>query len=54
MDLSYAGNFLYMLLATPGEHYVVDPVMEKARAPSRHHTPVTCEVLHPPPHSKGR
>lgn len=30
MDLSYAGNFLYMLLATPGEHYVVDPVMEKA------------------------
>ncbi|OZN49998.1 citrate synthase [Gallibacterium anatis] len=28
--LSYAGNFLYMMFATPCEPYVVNPVLEKA------------------------
>merc|ERR1719502_2120130 len=29
-DLSYAGNFLHMMFATPLEPYVVDPLHEKA------------------------
>jgi citrate synthase len=29
-DLSYAGNFLHMMFATPCEEYVVNPVLEKA------------------------
>lgn len=29
-DLSYAGNFLYMMFATPCTEYIVDPVAEKA------------------------
>ncbi|WP_439242149.1 citrate synthase [Lonepinella sp. BR2474] len=29
-NLSYAGNFLYMMFATPCEPYVVNPVLEKA------------------------
>jgi citrate synthase len=29
-DLSYAGNFLHMMFATPCEPYVVSPVLEKA------------------------
>ena len=29
-DLSYAGNFLHMLFATPCEPYEIDPVVEKA------------------------
>lgn len=28
--LSYAGNFLHMMFATPAEEYVVNPVLEKA------------------------
>ncbi|HGN1706680.1 TPA: citrate synthase [Providencia rettgeri] len=29
-DLSYAGNFLYMMFSTPCEEYVVNPVLERA------------------------
>jgi citrate synthase len=29
-DLSYAGNFLHMMFATPCEEYVVSPVLERA------------------------
>ncbi|WP_426417554.1 citrate synthase [Aestuariirhabdus sp. LZHN29] len=29
-DLSYAGNFLHMMFATPCEEYVVNPVLERA------------------------
>ncbi|MBK5072451.1 citrate synthase [Budviciaceae bacterium CWB-B4] len=29
-DLSYAGNFLHMMFATPCEEYVVNPVIERA------------------------
>ncbi|MFP1761443.1 citrate synthase [Lonsdalea quercina] len=29
-DLSYAGNFLHMMFATPCEDYVVNPVLERA------------------------
>ncbi|NBM81453.1 citrate synthase [Proteus sp. G4404] len=29
-DLSYAGNFLHMMFATPSEEYVVNPVLERA------------------------
>ena len=29
-ELSYAGNFLHMMFATPCEEYVVDPVIERA------------------------
>ncbi|XNM64296.1 citrate/2-methylcitrate synthase [Escherichia coli] len=29
-DLSYAGNFLRMMFATPCEEYVVNPVLERA------------------------
>lgn len=29
-DLSYAGNFLYMMFSTPCEDYVVNPVLERA------------------------
>lgn len=29
-DLSYAGNFLYMMFATPCENYTVNPVLERA------------------------
>ncbi|PHM36060.1 citrate synthase [Xenorhabdus innexi] len=29
-DLSYAGNFLYMMFSTPCEEYKVNPVLEKA------------------------
>lgn len=29
-DLSYAGNFLRMMFATPAEEYVVNPVLERA------------------------
>ncbi len=29
-ELSYAGNFLYMMFSTPCENYVVNPVLEKA------------------------
>ncbi len=29
-ELSYAGNFLYMMFSTPCEDYVVNPVLEKA------------------------
>ncbi|HIE1144143.1 TPA: citrate synthase [Proteus mirabilis] len=29
-DLSYAGNFLHMIFATPCEEYVVNPVLERA------------------------
>ena len=28
-DLSYAGNFLHMMFATPCEEYVVNPVLER-------------------------
>ncbi len=29
-DLSYAGNFLYMMFSTPCENYVVNPTLERA------------------------
>lgn len=29
-DLSYAGNFLHMMFATPCEEYVINPVLERA------------------------
>ncbi|EOE0522476.1 citrate synthase [Providencia stuartii] len=29
-DLSYAGNFLYMMFSTPCEEYVINPVLERA------------------------
>lgn len=29
-DLSYAGNFLHMMFATPCEEYVVNPILERA------------------------
>lgn len=47
-NLSYTGNFLYMMFANPCEEYVVNPVIEKARTASSSSMRITSRT-HPPP-----